>query len=197
MKVTPKGIPGGGSGAYVSAFGLVITNRHCVVDALSELSTPKKDYVKNGMNAATLEEELPSGLQIHVLDQVLDVTEQVRKELGESPDLNGIRNLERLTQSRALPGRTTELVPSFGGAHFDLYIYKTYDAKLVFVPDEGLSHFGGDVDNFAYPRHTLDIAFLRAYSKGVPVKTQDWLPISEKGPADNDTVFVAGHPGSI
>ncbi len=87
------------------------------------------------------------------------------------------------------------LVSSFGGAHLDLYVYKVYDAKLVFVPDKGLGLFGGEDDNFCYPRHTLDIAFLRAYRNGVPFNSPRWLPLSAEGAKDETEVFAAGFPG--
>jgi hypothetical protein len=195
VKVTQQGAQGGGSGAFVSHNGLVVTNRHVVVDALSQLSTPTRDVVRDGMYAATPAEELDSGLEIHVLGKVMDVTPQAQKELGPTPGPNDVQRLQMKLQSRAPAGTTIDVVSYFGGAQYWLYVYQTFQAKLVFVPEESFAAFGGEDDNFCYPRHKLDIAFLRAYQNGKPITSAHMFPLSTTGPKDGEQLFAAGHPG--
>lgn len=196
VKVTPQGEMGGGSGAFVSRNGLIITNRHCVVEALSQLSTPARDLVRDGMYAATPAEELDSGLEIHVLVKVMDVTPQAQKDLGLTPGPNDVQRLRMQLQSRAPAGTTLDLVAYFGGAQYWLYFYQTFQAKLVFVPEESFAAFGGEDDNFCYPRHKLDIAFLRAYQNGKPFTSSHSFPLSKTGPKDGQQLFAPVIPDS-
>ena len=194
-RVIMKGAPGGGSGAFVSPEGLLITNRHVVVDILGGLSTAQRNLVRDGFCARTRVEEIDSGMEICVLQKTVNVTEKVRAELGPNPTSADISRYTRQVQnSMREPGLSIRLVPLLSGAEYWVYVYEVYPAKLVFVPDEALGAFGGEEDNFCYPRHKLDVAFLRAYQDGRPLQSA-YFSLAPQGPAEGDYVFVAGNPG--
>ena len=195
---------GGGTGSFVSADGLVITNHHIGEGQLHTLSTRQHNYEESGFYAPTFRDELPcQGLEMMVLQSTENVTDRVRSaiKVGVSPD-------EAEAEQRAIEagiekesfdhtGLTSEVVTLFGGARYDLYRYKKYpDVRLVFAPDWNMAFFGGDPDNFEFPRYDLDICLFRVYDHGRPLDSRDYLRWNSTGPADKEPIFVAGHPGS-
>jgi hypothetical protein len=194
----------GGSGGFVSADGLIVTNHHIAADALQKLSPKGKDYLRDGYRARTRKQELKCpDLELNVLQEVVDVTAKVNAAVkpGMSPaDAAAARRaaLARLEKESAdATGLRSDVVTLYQGGLYHLYRYKKYtDVRLVFAPEHAAAFFGGDVDNFEYPRFNLDVAFFRAYEGGEPVRTKHFFPWSEKGPAAGDLVFVTGHPGS-
>jgi Peptidase S46 len=195
---------GGASGSFVSADGLVITNRHVGEGELHTLSTSKHNYEENGFYAPTLRDELPCrGLEMLVLQSTQDVTSRVNAAVkaGVTPEEAEAAHkaveaaIEKESFDRT--GFYSEVVTLFGGARYDLYQYKKYpDVRLVFSPDWNMASFGGDPDNFEFPRFDLDICLFRIYEHGKPLKTTDYLKWNSAGPAKDQLVFVAGHPGS-
>ena len=195
---------GGGSGSFVSPNGLIFTNHHVASDCISKVGSAQHDYVKDGFYAATRREELKCpDLEANVLVGMEDVTNQVK---GAAKD--GVKAAEALEKRNAAMARiektcadktgdTCTVVKLFSGQRFDLYRYKKYtDLRLVFAPEYGIAFFGGDPDNFTYPRYDFDIAFLRAYENGQPAATPHYLKWSAVGAQDTELVFVAGNPGA-
>jgi hypothetical protein len=194
----------GGSGGFVSPDGLVVTNHHIGADSLQKLSPPGKDYYRDGYHARTRGEELKCpDLELNVLESIEDVTERVRAAVrpGMKPAeaaaarraiLAAIEN-----ESRKKTGLRSDVVTFYQGGAYHLYRYKRYiDVRLVFAPEKAIASFGGDVDNFEYPRYDLDICFFRVYEDGKPLRSKHYFPWSTEGPAEGDLVFVTGHPGS-
>ncbi|MCE0521451.1 MAG: S46 family peptidase [Methylacidiphilales bacterium] len=195
---------GGASGAFVSADGLVITNRHVGEGVLHTLSSGKHDYEADGFCAPALSDELPcEGLEMLVPQQTQDVTARVLAAVkpGATPEEAEAAHkaVEAAIEKESFDqtGLESEVVTLFGGARYDLYQYKKYsDIRLVFSPDRQAASFGGDPDNFEFPRFDLDICFFRIYEHGKPLQTDDYLKWNSAGPARDQLVFVAGHPGS-
>jgi len=193
----------GGSGAFVSKNGLVLTNHHVALGQLQKMSTPKKDFVKNGFFAKTLKDEIACpDLEVNVLVSMEDVTERVRKAVdvkASDKDQNEQRKgeISRITkESTDATGFRSDVVELYQGGEYWLYRYKKYtDMRLVMAPELQAAFYGGDPDNFTYPRYALDFAFFRVYEKGKPVKIDHYLKWSKDGAADGELVFVTGHPG--
>ncbi len=194
----------GGSGSFVSPNGLAITNHHIGSDALQKLSSKGKDLYKDGFYAKTLADELKCpDLELNVLQEIVDVTKDVQGviKLGmRTDDAMAARRaiMAKITKdSLAKTGLRSDIVTLYHGAQYHLYRYKKYtDVRLVMAPEHQIAFFGGDSDNFEYPRYNLDICFFRIYEDGKPVKTPDYFPFSTLGPKDGDLVFVSGHPGT-
>lgn len=194
----------GGSGSFVSANGLVMTNHHVAADTLAKLSTPEKDYVKDGFYARTRTEELKApDLELNVLVDITDVTDRVNANVKpgmSAAEANAARNSainSIAEESRNATGLRGDVVTLYQGGQYHLYLYKKYtDVRLVFAPEVAIAFFGGDPDNFEYPRYCLDIAFFRVYENDKPARVEDYLKWSRTGARNNELVFVAGHPGS-
>jgi len=194
----------GGSGSFVSPNGLVLTNHHVALGQLQKVSTPQKNYVNDGFYAASAAEELPCpDLELNVLISMENVTAKVLASVKKGMDpvkaleakKAAIAEIERLSLKKT--GLRSDVVTLYQGGEYWLYRYKKYtDVKLVFAPEQQAAFYGGDPDNFTYPRHDLDMAIFRAYEKGKPVKTAHYLKWSASGAADGELVFVPGHPGS-
>jgi len=194
----------GGSGSFVSPRGLVMTNHHVALGQLEKLSSAGHDYVASGFYAGTPEEEQKSpDLELNVLISMEDVTGKVAAAV--KPGLTGeqalkareaeIARIER--ESLKQTGLRSNVVPLYYGGEYWLYRYKRYtDVRLVFAPERQAAYFGGDWDNFTYPRHDLDVAFFRVYENGQPLNTVNYLKWERDGARDNELVFVSGHPGS-
>ena len=194
----------GGSGGFVSPAGLIVTNHHIAADALQKLSTPARDLYRDGFAAPDRGGELKCGdLELNVLREILDVTAEVNAAVtpGMTPAAAvAARRAVMATVEKASLDKTglrSDVVTLYNGGAYHLYRYKKYtDVRLVFAPEAAIAGFGGDVDNFEYPRMNLDVAFFRAYENGEPAETPHFFKWSETGPKENDLVFVTGHPGT-
>ncbi len=193
----------GGSGSFVSADGLVMTNHHVGVGALQKLSKKGKDYVKDGFHAKTYDEEFKSvDEELNVLMEIIDVTKEIKaavtKEMKPEQAFEARRGAIAKIEAASLKesGLRSDVVTLYQGGQYHLYRYKRYtDVRLVFAPEQQIAFFGGDADNFAYPRYDLDMCFFRVYENGKPAKIEHYLKWSKDGVSDNEIVFVAGHPG--
>jgi V8-like Glu-specific endopeptidase len=194
----------GCSASFVSDEGLILTNWHCVVGCVQDLSSPEHDYVKNGWMTATREEEKRCpGQTAEVLTDIVDVTDRV---LGAGQGLEGAAfNAARAAETRKIqdencaedPKQTCQVISFYRGGRYALYKFRKYDdVRLVFAPENQAAFFGGDPDNFNFPRYALDAGFLRAYEDGKPVETPNHLKWNPNPPAEGDVTFVAGNPGS-
>lgn len=194
----------GGSGSFVSATGLVLTNHHVALGQLQKVSSPEKNYVAEGFLARNQEEELPCpDLELNVLASLEDVTPRVlaamksgmsEKEANEARKAV-IAAIEK--ESLEKTGLRSDVVTLYHGGEYWLYRYKKFtDVRLVFAPEQQVAFFGGDPDNFTYPRYDLDMALFRVYEDGKPVKPQHFLRWNPKGAGEGELVFVSGHPGS-
>src|SRR5688572_25096479 len=194
----------GGSGSFVSPNGLLMTNQHVASGQLQKLSTSERNYRRDGFYAATLAEELKCpDLEINVLVSYEDVTARVQgavKAGASGKEANEARNAQTAAiekESADKTGLRSEVVALYRGGEYWLYRFKKYtDIRLVFAPEEQIAFFGGDYDNFTYPRYDLDVTFLRVYENGQPLKTQNYLKWSAQGPADGEFVLAIGMPGS-
>jgi len=193
----------GGSGSFVSAEGLVMTNHHVGADALQKLSTAEKDLLKDGFHAADRAAELKCvDLELNVLVSIEDVTGKINGAVkgemspaeAQQARRGAINSLEK--ESLDATGLRSDVVTLYQGGLYHLYRYKKYtDVRLVFAPEQSVAFFGGDPDNFEYPRFDLDVSFFRAYEDDKPAKPEHYLRWSEAGAADGELTFVSGHPG--
>jgi hypothetical protein len=194
----------GGSGGFVSPDGLIVTNHHIAADALQKLGSKEHDYYRDGFLARTHADELKCpDLELNVLMSIEDVTERVNAAV--KPDMTPARAFAARRavmaaiekESLDKTGLRSDVVTLYQGGQYHLYRYKKYtDVRLVFAPEHGIASFGGDTDNFEYPRFNLDVAFFRAYENDKPVAPAHHFRWSEKGPVEGDVVFVTGHPGT-
>ena len=194
---------GGGSGEFVSEEGLVLSNHHVGSRAVQRLSTPEHNYLRDGFYARTRAEEKPcAGLELRVLMNIEDVTARVNATvapgLSDEAAFKGRRAAMAAIEKESLDqtGLRSEVITLYQGGQYHLYRYKKYsDIRLVFAPEEQIAFYGGDPDNFEYPRFDLDICLFRAYENGQPAKTPHYLKWSQAGAGDGELVFVSGHPG--
>jgi len=194
----------GGSGSFVSPDGLVLTNYHIVEDIVAEVSTPEKDYAKEGFVARNRTDEIKApALELNVLMSIEDVTERVNgaaKAGMSAADANTARRTAITgieTESTTATGLRSDVVTLYQGGQYNLYRYKKYtDVRLVFVPEFQAAFFGGDPDNFNFPRFNIDMALVRVYENDQPVKVDNYFKWSKTGVKDGELVFVTGHPGS-
>jgi hypothetical protein len=194
----------GGSGSFVSAHGLILTNHHVALGQLQKVSTPEKDYVKNGFYARNEGEEMKCpDLELNILISMEDVTRRVQSVakpgMSEKDNFQArkaeMAKIEKESQDST--GLRSDVVTLYSGGEYWLYRYRKYtDVRLVFAPEERIAFFGGDPDNFTYPRYDLDMALFRAYEKGKPVESKDYLKWNSGGANANELVFVSGNPGS-
>lgn len=204
VKLSSVRLNDGGSGAFVSARGLVITNHHVALGQLQKLSTAKSDYVTSGFFARSETEEVQCpDLEINVLISTEDVTAKVSAALDKKAT-----SQEQTAQRRAVlskiekesfdkTGLRSDVIEFYQGGQYQLYRYKKYkDVRLVAAPEFQAAFFGGDFDNFTYPRYTLDFAFFRVYENNQPAQTPHFFSWSKSGASEGELVFVAGHPGS-
>jgi hypothetical protein len=193
----------GGSGAFVSQDGLVVTNHHIGTDSLQKLSKPGRDLVQLGFVARNLQEEAPCpDLELNVLQSIEDVTARVEASLKPGMTDEQAANARRsfissLEKSEAeKSGLRCDVVTLYLGGAYHLYRYKKYtDVRLVMAPEQGAAFFGGDADNFEYPRYDFDVCFFRVYENGKPLRGIPYLKWNAQGVKAGDLVFVSGHPG--
>ena len=193
----------GGSGSFVSEDGLLISNHHIGADALQKLSTPATNYLKNGFYARTPADEIKClDLELNVLQSVEDVSTRVNAAVPPDADPSAaflarrkiIADIEKEAHDKT--GLRCDVVTLWQGGAYHLYSYKRYtDIRMVFAPEQQIAFYGGDPDNFEFPRYDLDICLFRAYENGQPAKVKDYLRFSPVGARDGDLVFVSGHPG--
>ena len=194
----------GGSGSFVSPNGLVITNHHVAFGQLQKVSTPQKDYVKDGFYARSQAEELKApDLELNVLVSMENVTARVqgtvKPGMTEKQALDARKAERAKIQKESLDktGLRSDVVSFYEGGEYWLYRYKKYtDVRIVFAPEQQMAFFGGDPDNFTYPRYDIDFAIMRVYENGQPVQSKEYLKWNTKGASEGDLVFVSGHPGS-
>ncbi len=193
----------GGSGSFVSSNGLVLTNHHVGADDLQKLSTKDKNYLAEGFYAKTQAEEVKClDLELNVLMSIEDVTDRVNAAVPKNGTLAESEKARRAImntieqESTDKTGLRSDVVTLYNGGQYQLYRYKKYtDVRLVFAPEEDAAFFGGDPDNFEYPRYDLDICFFRVYEDGKPAKIEHYLKWAPAGAADNELIFVSGNPG--
>src|SRR5436309_4873087 len=193
----------GGSGSFVSADGLCITNHHVGADALQKASSEQHNYLKEGFYAKANAEEIKcADLELNVLISIEDVTARVNApvKIGMPPDAatkargNAIAEIEK--ESKEKTGLRSDVITLYQGGAYHLYRYKRYDdVRIVFAPEQQMAFYGGDPDNFEYPRFDLDICICRVYENGQPAKIENFLKWNSYGPSDGELIFVSGSPG--
>jgi peptidase S46-like protein len=194
----------GGSGSFVSPNGLLLTNHHVARGQLQKNSTSEHDYIQDGFYAATPDQEMKSpDLEVNVLVSMENVTDRVQATIKDIKDANKalqarqaiIAQIER--ESGEKTGLRSDIVTLYQGGEYWLYRYKKYtDVRLVFAPEQQAAFYGGDPDNFTYPRYDLDMALFRVYENGRPLNTTNYLKWNEKGAAAGELIFIPGHPGA-
>ena len=193
----------GGSGSFVSANGLVMTNHHVAADALQKMGTKDRNYYRDGFHAKTYAEEFKcEAMELNVLMSIEDVTEKVNassKAGAKAEDSFAARRAvisEIEKESLDKTSLRSDVVTLYQGGAYHLYRFKKYtDVRLVFAPEQQIAFFGGDPDNFEYPRFDLDMAFFRVYENDKPAKIEHFLKWSKAGAKEDELVFVSGHPG--
>jgi hypothetical protein len=197
------GLSIGCSASVVSPDGLVLTNQHCILDCAQSLSTPQQDYIKSGFIATNRRDErLCPGVQAQILTSISDVTDRINAAVAGKTGPEFVRSRDAAItaiEQEGCNGKTATLrcqvVTLYQGGQYKLYTYRKYsDVRLVFAPELATTFFGGDPDNFNFPRYDLECSFVRLYQNGQPVKAADHLRWSAVAPADGEPVFVAGDP---
>ncbi|WP_282456854.1 S46 family peptidase [Chitinophaga sedimenti] len=204
---------GGCTGEIVSNEGLIFTNHHCGYDAIASASTVEHNYLKNGFYALNKQQEIPAkGLSVQFLLRVEDVTSQVEtaaKGLSGAERAAAIQKITAEISKNAvsMPSQEARISPLYKGNQFLMYVYERYtDIRLVGTPPESIGKYGGDTDNWEWPRHTGDFSVFRVYASkdgkpaeyavdNVPLKPKHFLPVSVKGVKENDYAMIFGYPG--
>jgi|694.fasta_scaffold15910_3 hypothetical protein len=194
----------GGSGSLVSPRGLVMTNHHVGRDMLEKLSTAERNLIENGFHAKTAAEELRCpDLEVDILWSIEDVTDRVMGAAKAAPDAAAAGRARRETmsaiekESKEATGLKSQVVTLYQGGRYHLYRYRSFqDVRLVMAPDAQIAFFGGDPDNFEFPRYDLDMCFFRIYENDKPLANEHYLKWSRNGVRDGELTFVAGHPGT-
>ena len=204
VRLSSARLTGGCSASVVSASGLLLTNHHCVADCAQNLSTPADDRLKDGFLADDrIKERTCPGQQAEILTGITDVTGKVVQAIGGATGEALIKTRDAAiaqieSQDCTDPAKQRcQVVTLYGGGQYKLYSYRKYsDVRLVFAPEYAIGQFGGDPDNFNFPRYGLDASFLRLYEDGRPVTTPDHLRWNPRAPRPGEVVFAAGNPGT-
>lgn len=206
------------SSGFISGEGLIITNYHCAFDAVQQASTVEKNYMQDGFLARTRQEEIPAraGVRALVLKRIQDVTDRVTgpnsEAAGASTDAQRYEAVERakktiVAECEKNPGSRCQVVPFYDGLQFKLHEqFEMKDVRVVYSPPRGVGEYGGEIDNWQWPRHTGDFAILRAYvnaagqaaeysAANVPYRPKHWFTISQTGVSKGDSVMIMGYPG--
>jgi hypothetical protein len=194
----------GGSGSFVSGDGLVLTNHHVGFDCIQKISTPEKDFVAEGFVAGSRGDEVPCpDLELNVLVSFKDVTARVTKAMKAArDDAEAARARKKVTadiekECSDETGLRCNVVTLYGGGQYMLYRYRKHtDVRLVFAPEQRIAFFGGDFDNFTYPRFDLDMALFHVYENDKPFHPEHYFGWSKNGAAEDELVFVVGNPGT-
>ncbi|SNS19201.1 MULTISPECIES: S46 family peptidase [unclassified Azospirillum] len=198
-------LAGGCSGSFVSGEGLVMTNHHCVADCVAELSSANDDVQANGFLAKDRADERKcAGIEVNQLTDIIDVTDKVNKATAgkNGQDFANARRAALTQIEKECAGNDASLrcdvVTLYQGGRYNLYKYQRYqDVRLAFAPEAGIAAFGGDPDNFNFPRYCLDMSLLRVYgADGKPLKSPNHFKWSKQGTKPGEATFVSGHPGS-
>jgi hypothetical protein len=205
---------GGCTGEIVSGEGLIFTNHHCGYDAIAKASTVEYNYLKDGFYAYTKDKEIRTDLTVQFLDRITDVTTEVEeavKGLSWADRVNKMAEVQKAITDKVLDkdnGISAKIYGIFKGNQYLMYVYKTYrDIRIAGAPPESVGKFGGDTDNWEWPRHTGDFSVFRVYSgkdgrpadyssDNIPLKPKQFLPVSIKGIKDGDYAMIYGYPGS-
>jgi len=205
----------GCTGSFISENGLILTNHHCSYSAISKASTVENNYLENGFSASNFKEEIEAkGITAKIIDSYKDVSDEILlavKEIKNDTDRRKAINekIKEITERETntenfITATVAEMLP---GKSYVLFLYKTiYDVRLVYAPPQSIGNFGGEEDNWVWPRHTGDFTFLRAYvspegksekynENNVPYKPKKWLNINTLGIKENDFAFILGYPG--
>jgi hypothetical protein len=203
VRLSSVRVAGGCSSSFISPTGLVMTNHHCALECIAQLSTPTKNFVESGFYAKTTGEEVKCpGFQLDNLIGITDVTTQVlaaTKGLSGSAYNDAFKKVSADLQKACGLDKSIQcdVVSLYHGGVYDVYKYKRFtDVRLVFAPEFAVAQFGGDPDNFNFPRYDFDISLVRAYENDKPAATPQYLHWSQDGSKAGDLVFVSGHPGN-
>jgi len=194
---------GGCTGSFISEQGLIITNHHCVFSAVAGHSNSEHNYLENGFYASTNEQELKTSIPCRITQSFEDVSAQVLEGVNDLETAQQKKdkikeNLDKLqkTEQEANPDLEIQISEMYKGKYYTLFRYKLLeDVRLVYVPPKAIGKFGGESDNWIWPRHNGDFSIVRVYEDGKPYTPEKFIPVNPKGTSENDFVFIMGYPG--
>ncbi|SEK77462.1 dipeptidyl-peptidase 7. Serine peptidase. MEROPS family S46 [Stigmatella aurantiaca] len=202
VRLSSARLAGGCSASFVSANGLVMTNHHCTRGCIEQLSTAQKDYIANGFYAKTLADEIQCpAMEINQLAEITDVTDRLNTatqgRTGKEYSDTLKAEMSKIEKECATSDQVRcDVVTLYQGGKYNLYKYRRFqDVRLVFAPEHAIAFFGGDPDNFEFPRYDLDVSFVRVYQDGKSAPQNHYFKWSKSGVKEGDLTFISGHPG--